>query len=41
MTVINSIVDEYKRYKALADAAISQVGDSGQMSTPVATALAS
>ncbi len=27
MSVIQSLVDEYRRYKALADAAIAQVGD--------------
>lgn len=27
MSVIQSLVDEYRRYKALAEAAIAQVGD--------------
>ena len=27
MSVVQSILDEYKRYKALAEAAMSQVGD--------------
>jgi len=31
MSVVGSILDEYKRYKALAEAAISQVGDAELM----------